>query len=329
MNPSTPPIVLIHGVLGFGEEAGKYPEWDEDHPIHFAAHSAGAQVVRVLQQMLADKTFKGLANTSGNWVASLTSLCGALNGSTKAYIMGMKPEDWRHVKPVSVLQICCLGIILYDWLDMSWMKSYYHFGFDHFNISRRKIGVRGLVDCLLGNAGPFASGDWVLPDITISGSIHTNSQLTTFPNTFYFSYPAKLTKRVRGFIVPTSIPEMNPWFFFEVFLMSLWRYPTDLPPPYEGDEDWWDNDGVLNTISMTHPILPNEHPHQLVADELNLQPRLGIWYYKIMEAYHSQFLTNAGTEGNQFSQLSDTVFKRCRQLVIKKSSAMVLQNEDD
>lgn len=40
----------------FGEKnAGHYPEWDENHPIHFVGHSAGAQVVRVLQQMLADK----------------------------------------------------------------------------------------------------------------------------------------------------------------------------------------------------------------------------------------------------------------------------------
>lgn len=35
--------------------SGHYPEWDEDHPLHFVGHSAGAQVVRVLQQMLADK----------------------------------------------------------------------------------------------------------------------------------------------------------------------------------------------------------------------------------------------------------------------------------
>lgn len=35
--------------------AGNYPEWDEDHPVHFVGHSAGAQVIRLLQQMLADK----------------------------------------------------------------------------------------------------------------------------------------------------------------------------------------------------------------------------------------------------------------------------------
>ena len=29
--------------------------WDEHNPVHFVGHSAGAQVVRVLHQMLADK----------------------------------------------------------------------------------------------------------------------------------------------------------------------------------------------------------------------------------------------------------------------------------
>lgn len=36
-------------------KTGKYSEWDDEHPIHFVGHSAGAQVIRVLQQMLADK----------------------------------------------------------------------------------------------------------------------------------------------------------------------------------------------------------------------------------------------------------------------------------
>jgi triacylglycerol esterase/lipase EstA (alpha/beta hydrolase family) len=44
-----------HSRFGRRYEQGQYPEWDEDHPIHFVGHSAGAQVVRVLQQMLADQ----------------------------------------------------------------------------------------------------------------------------------------------------------------------------------------------------------------------------------------------------------------------------------
>lgn len=100
--------------------SGHYPEWDEDHPLHFVGHSSGAQVVRVLQQMLADKVcffsfqesmitesidfpsirfnsggkpfqaFRGYEGTSENWVLSLTSLSGAFNGTTRAYFDGMQ-----------------------------------------------------------------------------------------------------------------------------------------------------------------------------------------------------------------------------------------------
>lgn len=106
------PIFLLQFFL-----AGHYPQWDEDHPIHFVGHSAGAQVVRVLQQMLADKVteiqslifvaktylkdsdvnifllvqaFKGYENTSENWIISITSLSGVFNGTTRTYLDGMQ-----------------------------------------------------------------------------------------------------------------------------------------------------------------------------------------------------------------------------------------------
>uniref|UniRef100_A0A6N2LMQ7 Lipase-like C-terminal domain-containing protein n=1 Tax=Salix viminalis TaxID=40686 RepID=A0A6N2LMQ7_SALVM len=171
-----PPIVLVHGIFGFGKgrlgglsyfagaekkderarelfyylkggqvdygeehsmayghsqfgrfyKQGHYPEWDEDHPIHFVGHSAGAQ-------------------------------------------------------------FCRLGTIIYDWFDIHWLKAYYNFGFDHFNMSWKKMGIFGLIDCLLGNTGPFASGDWILPDLTIQGSMQLNCHLQTFPDLFSYA----------------------------------------------------------------------------------------------------------------------------------------------
>lgn len=45
------------------------------------------------------------------------------------------------------------------------------------------------------------------------------------------------------------------------------------------DEDWWDNDGALNTISMTHPRLPVEHPHHLVVKDSDCHPlQPGVWF---------------------------------------------------
>lgn len=52
---NTPLKYVVDFVINWVVDAGHFPEWDEDHPIHFVGHSAGAQVVRVLQQMLADK----------------------------------------------------------------------------------------------------------------------------------------------------------------------------------------------------------------------------------------------------------------------------------
>lgn len=44
------------------------------------------------------------------------------------------------------------------------------------------------------------------------------------------------------------------------------------------DEDWEDNDGALNTVSMTHPWLPVEHPSHFVVDDSECHPlQPGIW----------------------------------------------------
>ncbi|WVZ12219.1 hypothetical protein V8G54_016749 [Vigna mungo] len=82
------------------------------------------------------------------------------------------------------------------------------------------MGLWGLVDCLLGNAGPFASGDWILPDLTIQGSIKLNYHLQTFPNTYYFSYATKRTTKIMGVTVPSSILGIHPMLFLRVLQMS-------------------------------------------------------------------------------------------------------------
>ncbi|KAL6983734.1 hypothetical protein U1Q18_017113 [Sarracenia purpurea var. burkii] len=223
-----------HSQFGRIYEQGHYPEWDEDHPIHFVGHSAGAQVVRVLQQMLANKAFKGYEKTSENWVLSLTALSGAFNGTTRTYLDGMQPEDWRTLKAICLLQLLRLGVIVYDWFDIPWLKAYYNFGFDHFNMSWKKMGIWSLVDGIMGNTGPFASGDWILPDLTIQGSMRLNSHLHTFPNTYYFSYATKQTKKILGFTVPSTLLRIHPLLFIRVLQMSQWRYPRDATPPYKG-----------------------------------------------------------------------------------------------
>eukprot|EP00268_Persea_americana_P044593 TRINITY_DN4508_c0_g1_i2.p1 TRINITY_DN4508_c0_g1~~TRINITY_DN4508_c0_g1_i2.p1 ORF type:complete len:245 (-),score=37.81 TRINITY_DN4508_c0_g1_i2:196-930(-) len=238
----------------------------------------------------------------------------------------MQPEDGRSMKLVCLLQLCRLGVIVYEWIDISWLKNYYNFGFDHFNLTRKKTGIWGVVDCLLGHTGPFASGDWILPDLTIQGSMIINSKLNTFPNTYYFSYATKRTQKIMGVTLPSGIRGIHPLFFIRVLQMSQWRHPPDVSPPFKGyrDEDWHDNDGALNTISMTHPRIPTEHPSHFVVDDSKcqaLQP--GIWYCKILEADHILFIVNRERAGVQFDLIYDSIFQRCRKHAFVKTPPIV------
>lgn len=63
-----------------------------------------------------------------------------------------------------------------------------------------------------------------------------NSQLNTFPNTFYLSYAGKVTKKKKGgnSIVPSCVPSYNFLLLLQVFQICSWRYPLNVPPPYNG-----------------------------------------------------------------------------------------------
>ncbi|MCD7465771.1 hypothetical protein HAX54_001880 [Datura stramonium] len=105
-------------------------------------------------------------------------------------------EDRKSLMPVCLLQVCHIGVITYEWFDIPWLKDYYNFGFDHLSMTWRRSGIQGLLDCLLGNTSPFASGNWIHPDLTIQGSIGLNSHLHTVPQTYYFNYATKHTTKV-------------------------------------------------------------------------------------------------------------------------------------
>ncbi|KAJ7558371.1 hypothetical protein O6H91_04G036200 [Diphasiastrum complanatum] len=282
-----------HARFGRNHMEGHYPEWDENHPVHFVGHSTGVQVVRVLQQMLADKRFKGQLSTSADWVLSVTSLSGALNGTTRVYIDGIRPEDGRSMKTISLLQLLRFGALMYEWLDIPWLKRYYSFGFEHFNLAWHQSGLKGLATSILNTSGPFASGDWILPDLSIQTTLQLNRGLKTNANTYYFR-------------------DMRSW---------VKTICSNLSQTIYRDEDWQDNDGALNTISMLYPRFPSPHPNCPLGPEFKDGQMLlpGIWYHTVLEADHILFIINRDRAGVHFDVLYDSIFQRCRKQMRRSS----------
>lgn len=71
---------------------GLYPEWSEDNPVHFVAHSLGGNTVRLLLQLMREGD-SCLAGAEGSrpttrWVRSLTCISSPLNGAPAVYGLG-------------------------------------------------------------------------------------------------------------------------------------------------------------------------------------------------------------------------------------------------
>lgn len=103
-------------------------------------------------------------------------------------LFDFRPDDGRSMKTFSLLQILRVGVLFIEWLDISIVKRYYDFGFDHYNLGWHKAGIVGLVNTLLNNSGPFAHENWTVPDLSIQSALELNKKLRTFDKTFYFRY---------------------------------------------------------------------------------------------------------------------------------------------
>jgi triacylglycerol esterase/lipase EstA (alpha/beta hydrolase family) len=70
--------------------------WNSDRKIHFICHSLGAPTVRHLQYLLSIDYFNTDPTQTkvdkSDWLASMTTISAAFNGTTKVYSSGMNSK---------------------------------------------------------------------------------------------------------------------------------------------------------------------------------------------------------------------------------------------
>ena len=125
------------------------------------------------------------------------------------------------------------------------------------------------------------------------------------------------------------------------------------------DEDWHDNDGALNTVSMLYPRVPTAHPNCHLGPDFKDGQSLqtGIWYvlsifwylqvlfviivsklenlyfdvlsvqryHTLIEGDHISFIINRERAGIQFDLLYTSIFHRCRKQMRRSVSTPILQ----
>ena len=70
----------------YPQSSALHAHWSPQNPVHLVGHSMGGPTIFVMQQLLADDFFGW--GSSADWVASISSISGVLNGSTATYFFG-------------------------------------------------------------------------------------------------------------------------------------------------------------------------------------------------------------------------------------------------
>jgi triacylglycerol lipase len=224
-----------------------HPAWDAEHPIHMIGHSQGAQTIRLLIELLENGSPDGdegggalYAGGKINWVKSATTISAPHNGSTlREAMFGLMPLP---VAPVVVPAGSSQPQRAPAAAAAFWKQS--------------------VID----------SVQW---EMTPDGAREFNKWVKTSPHVYYFSmanvatepgsYCCNGTDRMlapiqsvqfqypRKDMAPLTKPYAGEYIVPSLFRSGMGSYTQFAAGRVRIDEDWFPNDGVVNTVSMKSP----------------------------------------------------------------------------
>ncbi len=240
---------------------GLYPQWDADHPIHIFAHSMGGLTARMLEYLLKtefpDEESSLLTESHDGWIKSITTLSTPHNGTTLAPII----EDFfpflQKIAPV-------FGGLTED----SFIEGLYDFDLEQWGLERREDEkLRGYFKRL--KASPLKdSHNTCIWDLSIDGAREFNSLYHTDPEVYYFSFATSATRRQKH--SPKQIPD-------SAMTWNLWSSGFALGRSSLMDSTWYENDGIVNTISMEAPYTGDHGPEP--KKNWGGTPQIGVWQF--------------------------------------------------
>ena len=217
---------------------GLYPEWDGEHPVHIISHSQGGQTARMLE-ILLKQSVEGensplLSNKYISWIKSITTISTPHNGTTLMPIM---------------LDVFPFTLSLAPWfgsVDNKTIDRLYSFDLEHWGLERKTGESFDDFFSRLSNSPISESKNLCSWELSLEGAKEFNQQYKEDENVYYFSFSTYSTKVKNNSVFHKPDSEMS---------IHLW--PTGiLIGKYEDaiDSSWYENDGVVNSVSMTHPF---------------------------------------------------------------------------
>ncbi len=226
----------------FGKDFSSCPlikEFDKEHKINLVGHSFGGATIRLFSELLANGCAEEVEKSGddvspffkggkGDYIHSLTALAAPHNGTTAYYVAEDLSNDPRPPKGA-------YGV------------------FENI--------VNGLItkSTVIKKDGSKDASDYADYDMDVDNAMELNKKISTLKNVYYFSYPASSSElQSDGTYAPINeITEV----MFRKASRAIGVYKTVTKGGVVIDETWFDNDGLVNTISAKAPTSAPSVPY--------------------------------------------------------------------
>lgn len=250
---------------------GLYPEWDADHPVHIIGHSMGGQTARMLLHLLSNVFYSDssrnvpedsnlLGQSHHGWMTSITTIATPHNGATLSDIRLERHPFLKYVIGIAgLVETDFYDLDLEQWgfrreEDEPWW-DYYRRMWDHPAWKTQNISA------------------W---DVSLEGARELNTILRADPTVYYFSFVTSCT--VLDSATGYHVPDENMGFILRNTGRLLGMETVEWGDGRVTDSTWFENDGVVNTVSQYGPTTGRSRPDPIVEYEPEKPLKPGRWY---------------------------------------------------
>ena len=226
--------------------SGLYPEWARTHPVHFIGHSMGGQTIRMLAYQLThsfqsdsiidDDDENILMNIEhSGWIKSITAISTPHDGTTLSNLVS---------KAIPFLQnFIILGAVV--------ETKFYNFDLQHWGFNRKENESWINYYKRMQNHPSWNTKNICSWDLSIDGAQELNTTLIAQPDIYYFSFTTSSTHKNNK--SGKHLPDKSTSMLLRIRSRIIGSKTVHFADGTSTDSLWFENDGVVNTISQKGP----------------------------------------------------------------------------
>jgi len=284
---------------------GLYPEWSANKPVHIIGHSMGGQTARMLDYLLSTSVSDSsgilerstlLGKTQNGLIKSITTISTPHNGTTlSTFVSSGIPFLQDMIAVAAVVGNSFYNFDLEQWgfkidKDENW-TSYFKRMQEH-----PAWGTKNMVS-------------W---DVSIQGALEFNSNAIASTDIYYFSFVNSNT--IKDVRTGRHVPHKSMSFIIRSNARLMGMKKAYYDDGSSTDSTWYENDGIVNKVSMYGPTTGINGPDPISNFKENEILIPGQWYVVDDIQMDHKRMVGHGTNKKDFNMLMERYMQHIKLL---------------